>query len=420
MTTNYRILRLSRTEYLSVFDDLATENPDFEDAGFDAQMAAYFAKSLVYGDSFARAMTALGNEAIEVICNAEMVQKAWARDNDVSYDEAHWVRQILCAQVEAFRPDVIFIQGLTSNDTGFLPEGGFRDSYPFVKAVMGFAGFFHPADRLGGIDFVLSGLPSLERYYRANNVATALVYHGFDAALAERVAAPPGAAGGAMIDFSFTGSTGLGYGENHAVRYWELLELCCGGGLEIWANEKYDPAALPMPREELANLGVSLQASAKEHSPAAVVGVLRDSLSSSFGTELPVLPLSLIFPDAIHPAVYGLEMYDTLGRSRLTWNRHFDPDDGIREIGNMRTFEATGIGTCMLVNSGDNAAELYELDTEIVTYDNMAECADKAGWLLSHENERAAIAAAGQRRTLRDHSIDRRCEVIHELICALI
>ena len=193
MAANYRILRLSRTEYLSVFDELATENPAFAEAGFDAQMAAYFAKGLVYGDSFTRAMAGLGNEAIEVICNAEMVQKAWARDHGVAYDEAHWVRQILCAQVEAFRPDVIFIQGLTSNDTGFLPEGGFRDRYPFVKAVMGFAGFFHPADRLDGIDFVLSGLPSLERYYRAGGVATALVYHGFDTALVDCMAARPSA-----------------------------------------------------------------------------------------------------------------------------------------------------------------------------------------------------------------------------------
>lgn len=158
--------------------------------------------------------------------------------------------------------------------------------------------------------------------------------------------------------------------------------MCCGGELEIWANGKYDPTGLPMSREESTNLRGSLQALAKEHSPAAVIEVMRDSLSSSFGTEYPVLPLSLIFPDNVNPAVYGLEMYDRLRRSRVTLNRHFDPDDGIREISKMRTFDAAGIAACMPVNGADNVVDFFEPDAEVVTYDDMAECADKARWPL--------------------------------------
>ena len=47
---------------------------------------------------------------------------------------------------------------------------------------------------------------------------------------------------------------------------------------------------------------------------------------------------------------------------------------------------------------------LFEPDKEIVTYRSKEECADKVAWLLDHPRERAAIAAAGQRRTLRDHT----------------
>lgn len=379
-------------------------------------MAAYFAKSFIYGDSFTRAMAGLGNETLEIVCNAEYVQKSWAAANGISYDKDDWVRQIMWAQVEDFRPDVVFIQGLTGNSSGFLPEGGFREKFPFVRAVLGFAGFFYPADRLGGIDFVLSGLPSVESYYRAENVPTELVYHGFDASLVERVAKPEGD----KLDLSFIGSTGLGYGENHAVRYWELLEFCCGSDIQLWANEKFDADQLAMSAEQLAGLGQSLRGMVGQHTPAAVVEVFRDSISSSSGTHLPILPLSLIFPDRVHEAIYGLEMYATLARSRLTLNRHFDPDSGIKEIGNMRTFEATGIGTCMLVNEAANTRDLYEPDLEIVTYASVEECLEKANWLLQNEDRRQAIAKAGQKRTLRDHTIEQRCEVIDGLIRGLI
>ena len=407
MSGNYRIMRMSRNAYHSVFDDMLRQDTNLAEAGFAKQMEAFFAKSLIYSDSFSRAMDGLGNETLEIVCNGELMQKTWAATHGVTYDEDDWVRQIMWAQVEEFRPDVVFIQGLTSNSTGFLPENGFREKFPFVRAVVGFAGYFHPADRLEGVDVVISGLPSVFNYYRAENVPTELIYHGFDASLVERVPEPTGD----MIDLSFFGSTGLGYGENHAVRYWELLELCCGSDIQLWANEKFDADQLAMSGEQLAGLGQSLR---------GMVEVFRESISSSSGTHLPVLPLSLIFPDRVHEAIYGLEMYATLRQSRLTLNRHFDPDSGIREIGNMRTFEATGIGTCMLVNEGDNVRDLYEPDTEIVTYASVEECLEKANWLLQNDEKRREIAAAGQKRTLRDHTIASRCAVIDGLIRGMI
>jgi hypothetical protein len=413
-------LRISRTEYLSVFDDLVREHADTADPGYDTLLKAYFAKSFIYGDSFSRAMSALGNEAIEVISNAELLQKTWAKENGVAYSDDNWVRDILWAQVAAFRPEVIFVQGVTTNDTGFLPEDGFRGRNPFVRCVLGFSGFEHPLDRLEGFDFIVSGLPSLQRHYAAGGVPTALIYHGFDTSLLDRMASREKPDRGHTVDFSFAGSTGLGYGENHAVRYWELMELCCATELDIWAHEKFSFEQLPIPREQLAEMGQSLRASARENPPAAVVEVLRDTLTSALGTNLPALPLSAIFPDRIHAPVFGLDMYDVLLRSRVTLNRHFDPNDGIPEIGNMRTFEATGIGTCMLVNAASNSVDLFEADCEIITYESVGECTAKANWLLEHEDQRAEIAAAGQRRTVRDHSIERRCAAIDEIIRGLL
>ena len=59
---------------------------------------------------------------------------------------------------------------------------------------------------------------------------------------------------------------------------------------------------------------------------------------------------------------------------------------------------------------------LFEPDTEVVTYRDAEECAEKARYLLEHEAERRAIAQAGQRRTLRDHTYTQRADQLHQII----
>jgi spore maturation protein CgeB len=51
-----------------------------------------------------------------------------------------------------------------------------------------------------------------------------------------------------------------------------------------------------------------------------------------------------------------------------------------------------------------------------VTYRDAGECAEKVRYLLAREMERQRIAEAGQKRTLRDHTIHRRAEQVDEII----
>jgi spore maturation protein CgeB len=109
-------------------------------------------------------------------------------------------------------------------------------------------------------------------------------------------------------------------------------------------------------------------------------------------------------------------MYEALQRSQLTFNMHTDLVTGT--VGNMRMFDATGVGTCMLVEHGTNIGDLFIPDQEVVTYSSLGECVEKARWLLNRPAEREAIARAGQRRTLSEHTFGNRCRQTHELIAA--
>ena len=64
------------------------------------------------------------------------------------------------------------------------------------------------------------------------------------------------------------------------------------------------------------------------------------------------VPLIQKFPTRCQQAVMGLDMYNILKSSVLTVNRHTDASNG--RVGNMRMFEATGLGTCLVTDDGKN------------------------------------------------------------------
>ena len=112
--------------------------------------------------------------------------------------------------------------------------------------------------------------------------------------------------------------------------------------------------------------------------------------------------------------VYGLDMYRLLMNSRIVLNFHI----GIagKYAGNMRLFEATGTGSCLLTDNKSNIGDLFIPDKEVIVYDNPDDCIEKAKWLLNNEEERRTIALAGQKKTLRSHTVEQRCHQMLEII----
>jgi spore maturation protein CgeB len=76
----------------------------------------------------------------------------------------------------------------------------------------------------------------------------------------------------------------------------------------------------------------------------------------------------------------------------------------------MRLYEATGVGSMLLTDAKSNLHELFEPDAEVVTYCDADELAGRIEYFLDHDEERRAIARAGQERTLRDHTYAKRME----------
>jgi hypothetical protein len=111
---------------------------------------------------------------------------------------------------------------------------------------------------------------------------------------------------------------------------------------------------------------------------------------------------------------WGLDMYRLLRGARITLNRHIAEAEG--HANNMRLFEATGVGSLLLTDEGSNLAELFEPGREVVTYGDVDELVEKARHYLAHEDERSAVAAAGQARTLRDHTYEIRMRELADIL----
>jgi spore maturation protein CgeB len=139
----------------------------------------------------------------------------------------------------------------------------------------------------------------------------------------------------------------------------------------------------------------------------------------AFGRVLPFaspmkLPINRRLARISRPAVYGMDYYAVLRQSRVSLNIHADSSP--RFASNIRLFEATGVGSCLLTDWKPNLGDLFELDREVVAYRSAIECRAQAKWLLEHPRERLEIARRGQARALRDHNFEIRARELDGII----
>lgn len=415
----YKIVRIAGMHYTKAIQNCYENHLALATKTYVEQQKVLFGQALNYFDSFMRGMQALGNEACEIIYDIELLQKQWAKENGVFFTKNNWQEEILLAQIASFKPDVLYFQdiyGLSSQCKRHL-----KSLFPFLKLIVIFRGF-PQADttllsHLKTADLVFVGSPHLRDPLRTAGFNCHLVYHFFDPLLLNLIPESP-----PLYDFSFIGSSGYGYGAGHKDRYWFLTDLIEKSHLQLWVDEQghYVPKTLLQKcKRKARNL---IKASLKRVNPSLLKTLplpgkfhnLANECIQEKTLQIPLIPLAKLYPRRCKEPVFGLQMYDLLKKSKITFNKHSNPAEGY--VDNIRLFQATGMGACLLTDSGSNMKDLFEEDREVVTYKNVDECLEKVHFLLTNEKERSSIAKAGQARTLRDHTSLKRTAEMHDLI----
>jgi spore maturation protein CgeB len=70
----------------------------------------------------------------------------------------------------------------------------------------------------------------------------------------------------------------------------------------------------------------------------------------------------------------------------------------------------------LLTDAKQNLSDFFVIDKEVVTYSSSEECLEKINWLLSNPVKLEEIARAGQKKTLSEHSLEKRIYQLHKII----
>ncbi len=395
-----KIAYVSRA-YPGVVEAFYAANPGLEGERSASQLAAFQAHAFGWAGAWGPALAPLGVELQEFWLDLLPQHRAWTHERGAAEARSPGVETVL-AMVREFSPDAIW---LDHPDAALLAR--LRAACPGLRVALGWVGSALPESSLWReLDLVLSCDAASVETLKQNGAKAALLHHAFQASVLERL-------GGAREKFeaAFVGQFDPG-APVHAAREAVLEALLERHPVAVFSPMARRPGAL-----EIAAKRAVWGAAAALRRAGVPAAAMRPVPGLGRAAGWPGPPRGGLPPRlaaAIRPARYGLELYGTLRDARVSLN--FQGSDRKREASNMRMFEATGVGSCLLADAAPAISSLFEPVKEIVTFENAREAIERLTWLLSHERDRAAIAAASQRRCLAEHTFAHRAPRLVELL----
>jgi hypothetical protein len=418
MDKHFKILRVSHIFTPAQMGRVMAGIPDFKSLSFREQMGRLAHLKVDNCEALSRELRVFGHHVEDVYFDLEVPQKKWAEENDVDWEAENWENNILLKQIEKIRPDILFFQKTTRLPMSILVN--LKSRFPFLQKIVLHTAYLGNMGNLGYVDLLLVGTPSLVNRFQRRGWKPRLFYHYFDPQIIEMTSYT---LDDKLWPLTFLGSSGFGGGYLHADRFETLRYLLEKTGIEMWLSESIAPVSEENWRRKIRKIGkwgmntfpapllVLLSNASVFPSQMATLAneCLREKEFHKLVRQLPSQSLGSLYPDRCHSPVMGLDYYSIMARSGISFtkacNNIFDGNSNKKgDIGALRLFEATGLGSCLVADTGPNMVEIFEEGKEIVTYSSKEEAVEKINFLLSNCCKRKEIAQAGQARTLRDHT----------------
>jgi spore maturation protein CgeB len=363
--------------YISAF---MRKHPEMNSLSYDEALSRYLADCYAWADFWKINLEATGKfECTEIVENVELLQKKWAQEHSVAYNEENWQNEILTEQIKFYKPDILFLVDLY-NDNSLAKT--IKKEVPSIKFILGWDGIlWHKPETYSDVDIILTCVPETAEFYKSKGKKSYYHKFGFETTVTNRLTKFPH-----PYNVSFTGSLVLAK-NYHMGRLKLVAELSRRVDLNIWAS------SLPV------NWSLFEWSRLKETIKG---GDYRFNLDlHRVGSRN-------------KGEVFGLDMFNVLHNSRIVFNTH--GDNSIKTAANMRMTEATGVGSLLLTDWKENLHELFVPDEEVVAYKSTDEAVDKIKMLLNNEPLRAKIAKKGQERTFRDYSYRQRMSELADFL----
>jgi len=347
------------TFYRPYIEDFYKSHPQLAEADYDRQIDAFLDDGFSAAHIFSRKLKLLGFETMQVIDDNPVSQAAWLRQHSDQIFKKIDLTDVVKLQIETFHPDILYFTNIVPFETQFLKSLRKRPSI-----VAGWRGFPLPDGLdLSGYDLVLTSFDRIFEEARALGAQDVVRFHpGFPEDrpfLSETKSI--------KWDVVFSGSVT----HEHATR----LEI-----LDLIAQLSRDPQR-----------------------------------PFSFGLFVPdVSSLPVYVQKMNRGARWGDDMLRTLRDSQIVINT--DIDAFRNQPPNMRLIEATGAGAFLITPYHPELKNFFEPGLEIETFRNQNELISKILYYLDNPRACAEIAAAGQRRCLKDHGLNNRAMLLKEIV----
>lgn len=366
------------TDYPEFLKKLYFQFSDLDRKSYQEQLTIRNESLFGSSDFYSYNLEKLGHKAIDIHFNNTNIQSKWVDENinrrkfqwqlkklkhkvltnklgrklvsitglDDSLRGLDFLEDVLKAQIEAYKPDIILNQSLMEVPVTLLNKIKNSNS-----KIVGQIASPLPSDTvLKEYDYLISSLPNQVAKFNSLGIPSSYLKLAFDERILHRVSEVE-----RDLSIVFAGSITV----NHQERVKLLEYLCENTDIKIWGS-------------------------------------------------LHGLPSSSPIYNRYQGEAWGVDMYNVFRRAKIVLNNHIDIAENYAN--NMRLYEATGCGALLLTDYKANLNEIYNIDQEVMAYSSFSECLEKIEHFLVNEEERALIAKTGQEKTLQDHTYYKRMQ----------
>lgn len=400
----FKFLKVS-SYYRDFLNDYYEKYPKLKSEDYTTQHQHLMNQYFAWSDNYGRLLAQKGLETMEVVANAFSMQKAWAQENGFSHNLS--VEEILIKQIEVFRPEVVYFQDSISFNGRFISE--LRQRFPFVRLFIGnLCAPFTSVQTIGfkEFDYFTVCSPFFQQQFENSGIDSVLIPHAFDQRILSKTSIRNNFP---TSPFIFTGSIFPDEGF-HSIRLQVLEQLAKEKIPFSFYGNLPDNSRLGLLKRQVSylasktfdNIGLS---SITEKITLIRKGRNHESLPHN-------LKISKSLYKSVKPPLFGIDMFKALSKAQIGFNIHGDCAGDY--AANMRLYETTGVGACLLTDAKSDLHRYFKSDIEVVTYVSAEECIEKVKWLLENPDQCKAIAKAGQQRTLKEHNFENRVELFYE------
>lgn len=335
----------------------------------------------------------------EYVYGCSQLSQAWAYAKGKKVNLPEDEISILVDQLREFNPDILFLNIEYPKKIDIVNL--LRKEVPSIKMLIGWRCVAipeHEYELLKTFDLVLTCTPGFLQSFRNRGINCEQLDFGFSEKLNSLGEKPFHER---KISANFSGSFNLA--ENAHIERLQILRKVCKQNLDFTVFA--DPKLGLGPRKTLALRHEKLYKVLQNFLPEHLR--LKNDEIILFNSIRPILPY-------FREPVFGLDMYKNYGDSRVVINKHIDSAGDW--AGNMRLFEATGVGSCLLTDKKKNIGDIFLVGEEIMTYESDDDCIEKLKWLSTNTAAAEKIGMKGRQRTLKNYNYNERVKKLDKLI----